>query len=123
MTSRHLLQVINLGKRSFADALRAQEVIRQRVIAQASGQQPASSSQTTHNDYYPGEPADFLLLVEHWPTFTAGENQVDLLSALTLLACSCIFNIECSGVKIFLPSVAITLQKIQQQTSPDFTWR
>jgi len=71
MSSKHLLQVINLGKRSFADALRTQEVIRQRVIAQAASAQPVQS-QTEQHDYYQGEPSDFLLLVEHWPAFTAG---------------------------------------------------
>lgn len=73
--AKHLLQVINLGKRSFADALRTQEVIRQRVIAQAAGHCAANkTSESEHQDYYPGEPADYLLLVEHWPVFTAGKS-------------------------------------------------
>lgn len=71
--SKHLLQVLNLGKRSFADALRTQEMIRQRVIAQAAGQTATHvPPEAQHHDYYPGEPSDFLLLVEHWPVYTAG---------------------------------------------------
>jgi len=73
--SKHLIRVLNLGKRSFDDVLRTQEVLRQRVIAQNSISHQRSLFPFTNDvrgDGYPGEPENFLILVEHWPVYTAG---------------------------------------------------
>lgn len=72
--SKHLLRVLNLGKRSFADALRTQETLRQRVIAQGSlGAGEVKQKAPQYGDQYSGEAENFLLFVEHWPVYTAGE--------------------------------------------------
>lgn len=67
--SRHVLRVINLGKRSHADVAKTQEMLRKRVFDQTHSATSASQKSNSSTE----EPIEnLLLLVEHWPVYTAG---------------------------------------------------
>lgn len=76
-STKKALKVLNLGIRSFADGLRTQEIVRERIISkccppavQSFSSQRASSSSTTEVENY----ENVLILMEHRPVYTAGES-------------------------------------------------